>query len=60
MSATDGKAATRRARAGFSMIEMLGALVILGLIATLVTMNWRAILPRTELHSAVRELAGKL
>jgi len=39
------------------MIEMLGVIVILGLIATLVSMNWRAILPRTELQSATRLLA---
>jgi type II secretion system protein H len=52
--------AVREARAGFSMIEMLAVIVILGLIATLVTMNWRAILPRTELHSAVRILASTI
>lgn len=50
----------RAARAGFSMIEMLGVLVILGLIATIVAVNWRAILPKTELHSAVRTLASRL
>jgi len=47
-------------RAGFSMIEMLAVIVILGLLATLVTVNWRAILPRTELHSAVRTLASTI
>lgn len=52
--------AARRARAGFSMIEMLAVLVILGLIATIVSVNWRAILPRTELHSSVRTLASTL
>ena len=40
------------------MVEMLAVVLILGMIATLVTINWRAILPRTELHSAVRELAN--
>jgi Tfp pilus assembly protein FimT len=35
-------------------------IVVLGLIATIVSVNWRAILPKTELHSAVRELAGVL
>jgi prepilin-type N-terminal cleavage/methylation domain-containing protein len=49
-----------RLRAGFSMVEMLAVIVILGLIATLVTMNWRAILPRTELHSAIRILASTI
>jgi len=42
------------------MIEMLAVLAILGLLAALVTMNWRAILPRTELHSAVRILASTI
>jgi Tfp pilus assembly protein FimT len=42
------------------MIELLAVIVILGLIATLVTMNWQAILPRTELHSAVRILASTI
>jgi prepilin-type N-terminal cleavage/methylation domain-containing protein len=50
----------RGARAAFSMVEMLTVIVILGLIAMLVTMNWRAILPRTELHSAVRILASTI
>ena len=47
-------------RAGFSMVEMLAVLVILGLVATLVTVNWRAILPRAELHSTVREIAAAI
>jgi type II secretion system protein H len=49
-----------RARAGFSLIEVLAVILVMGLIATLVTINWRAILPRTELHSAVRELHSTL
>jgi type II secretion system protein H len=48
------------ARSGFSLIELLAVIVVLGLIATMVTINWRAILPRTELHSAVRELSSVL
>jgi prepilin-type N-terminal cleavage/methylation domain-containing protein len=47
-------------RSGFSMIEMMAVIVILGLIATLVTINWRAILPRAELHSSVRMLASTI
>ena len=50
----------RRSEAGFSMVEMLAVVVILGLIATIVTVNWRAILPKTELHSAVRTLGAIL
>jgi prepilin-type N-terminal cleavage/methylation domain-containing protein len=50
----------RSGSAGFSLIEMLGVIVVLGIIATLVTMNWRAILPRTELQSATRLLADTI
>jgi len=47
-------------RGGFSMIEILAVIVILGLIATLVTVNWPAILPRAELHSTVRQIASAI
>ena len=42
------------------MVELLAVLVVLGLIATIVSVNWRAILPATDLHSSVRELASTL
>ena len=51
---------SRRARRGFSLAELLTVLVILGLIATVVTVNWRAILPKSQLHSAVRNLSEDL
>lgn len=47
-------------RAGFSLIEMLGVLVVMGLIATIVTANWNAILPKEDLHTAVRQLSETL
>lgn len=47
-------------RSGFSLVEILAVLVIFGLIATMVTINWKSILPKTELHSAVRMLADKI
>lgn len=49
-----------RARSGFSLVELLAVIIVLGLMATLVTINWRSILPKTELHSAVRELSSVL
>jgi prepilin-type N-terminal cleavage/methylation domain-containing protein len=49
-----------RARQGFSLAELLTVIVILGLIATVVTVNWRAILPKSELHSAVRNISEDL
>lgn len=42
------------------MVEMLAVIVIMGLMATLVAINWRAILPKTELNSSVRTLADTL
>jgi prepilin-type N-terminal cleavage/methylation domain-containing protein len=54
------KGLPRRTRAGFSLAELLTVIVILGLIATVVTVNWRAILPKSELHSAVRNISEDL
>jgi type II secretion system protein H len=48
------------AERGFTLVEMLAVIVIMALIATIVTVNWRAMLPRAELHSAVRTLASSL
>lgn len=42
------------------MVEILGVIVILGLMATIVSINWRAILPKSELTSSVRILASTL
>jgi Tfp pilus assembly protein FimT len=39
---------------------MLGALVVVGLIVTLVTVNWQAMFPRAQLNSSVRALAATL
>jgi Tfp pilus assembly protein FimT len=39
---------------------MLAVIVIMALIATIVTVNWRAMLPKAELHSSVRMLASTL
>ena len=47
-----------RGRAGFTLIELLAILVILGMLATLTVITWQSVLPRSELHSAVRELAA--
>ena len=51
---------TRRRSAGFSLVELIVVLVILAMMAAIITVNWRAILPKTELHSAVRDLAATL
>ena len=48
------------AQSGFSLIEMMGVLVVMALIATIVSINWNAILPKSDLHAAVRILSSAL
>jgi prepilin-type N-terminal cleavage/methylation domain-containing protein len=48
------------ARAGFSLVELMGVVVLLGVLATVATVSWRALVPRTRLNAAVRELAAAL
>ena len=48
------------ARAGFSIVELLAVVIVLGMMATLVAVDWRAILPRTELNSTVRNIAATI
>jgi prepilin-type N-terminal cleavage/methylation domain-containing protein len=61
-SAPKSKRVGRRdhARAGFSLVEMMGVILVIAIIATIVTVNWNAILPKAELHSAVRTLSATL
>jgi prepilin-type N-terminal cleavage/methylation domain-containing protein len=47
-------------RSGFTLIELLGVIIVFGLIATVAMVSWEAVLPRTQLNSAVRQLAGVL
>jgi prepilin-type N-terminal cleavage/methylation domain-containing protein len=44
-------------RSGFTLIELMAAVVILGMIAGIVTVNWRAMVPKAELHSSVRAIS---
>lgn len=52
--------APSRASRGYTLIELLLVMVALGLLATVVYMSWEAVLPRTKLNTAVRELAATL
>lgn len=52
--------ARTRENAGFSLIEMMGVIVVLGLMATMVAVSWQSVLPRAELNQAVRELSSQL
>lgn len=49
-----------RARAGFSLIELLVALLILGMVVGVVGLAWDTILPGTRLESDVRALSARL
>ncbi len=45
---------------GFSLIELMGVVALLAVLATITTVSWRALVPRTKLNAAVRELAAAL
>lgn len=45
---------------GFSLIELMGVVVVLGLMAGMVAITWQSMLPRAELNAAVRELSSQL
>lgn len=48
------------ARAGFSLVELLVVVAILGMLAGVATISWRSVLPRTALNTDVRVLASRL
>jgi len=52
--------ATARRSSGYTLIELMLVIIALGLLATVVYMTWEAVLPRTQLNTAVRELAATL
>ena len=51
---------TSRRNAGFSLIELMGVIVVLGLMAGMVAVSWQSVLPRAELNQAVRDLSSQL
>jgi prepilin-type N-terminal cleavage/methylation domain-containing protein len=50
----------RSSEAGFSLIEILAVIVVLGLIVGVVSISWQTTLPRTQLNSAVRILSERI
>lgn len=52
--------ARRRGRRAFTLIELLGVMVILGLMASVAFVSYEALVPASVLNSAVRELASTL
>ena len=49
-----------RARAGFSIVELLVVVVILGLLAGVTTVSWTSVMPQTALNSDVRALSSRI
>ncbi len=53
-------APSSRRNAGFSLIELMSVVIILGLLASVAVMSWESLLPSTRLNSAVRILSERL
>lgn len=49
-----------RAARAFTVLEMVLVVTIIGMIATVVTVSWRAVLPFEELNAEVRRLSNTL
>lgn len=45
---------------GFTLIELMGVIVVLGLIVGVVAVDWAALVPNSQLNAAVRELASTI
>lgn len=45
---------------GFTLVELMAVLMILGLVITVTAANWRKIVPRAQLNAAVRNLSNVL
>lgn len=49
-----------RGRAGFTIVELMVVVVIIGLMAGIVTLSWTAVVPSTHLSKDVRTLASRI
>ncbi len=59
--ARDGRPQRRAAaRAGFTLVELMGVSLVLMLVATITFASWRATLPRAQRNAAIRKLASTL
>jgi len=47
-------------RSGFTLVELLGVMVVLGLMSSVIYVTWQSMLPRADLNKAVRELAATI
>jgi len=53
-------ASRSRSRAGFTLVELMVVIVVLGLMATVTSMNWKKIVPREQINAAVRDLSNAI
>lgn len=56
-------AGSRRAgsrRAAFTLVELMAVIIVVGLIAGVVAIDFRAIVPRARLNAAVRDIAASI
>jgi Tfp pilus assembly protein FimT len=47
-------------RAGFSLVELMGVIIILGLIGSVAMMSWQSLLPGAKVNAAIRNLSEAL
>lgn len=50
----------RRFRTAFTLVELMGVIMLLGMIGGIGFVTWQSMLPKAELHQAVRELAAAI
>jgi prepilin-type N-terminal cleavage/methylation domain-containing protein len=55
-----GREHAQGSRAGFSLIELLVVVTILGMMVGVTTISWRSIAPRTHLDTDLRTLAARI
>ena len=48
------------ARAGFSLIELMGVIVVLGMIGTAAMLSWQSLLPGAQVNAAIRDMSEVL
>ena len=51
---------TNSRRTGLTLVELLGVLIVLGLISSAAYVSYASMVPKAELHKAVRELAATI
>ena len=49
-----------RGSAGFSLVELLAVIIILGLIGTVAVVSWQSLLPGAQVNAAIRDLSEAL